>query len=544
MKKLFFISTFFCLFVFHTQAQITGSDTVCAGYIYTYDATIAGADSFAWTLPPGWYVLSGEGTSQVQVLCNQNIGQVCASGYDTAGNFISQFCYNVAWGGGGIGWDVYLNQIAFCGCGIFTVSIVPNGTGNCGGCGSGFPSPNIRYAVYDNIWGFGNFVIYADGVTPIGALGNQVWYYVYCVDITFGINNAILIEGGNCPAQINNSFPLGPCFPPVINAVQDPSPACIGDTVTMHWDGLWGPFSAFSWSLVQGNVTMIPPYTADSVQCIVNASGAVQLLLQVTDNFGCMYSGFINVTNQACNTPPVASFSAVTNPICPGTCTGFSNLSANATSYQWTFSGANPGSSTDVNPSSICYNMPGSYDVMLVAANSFGTDTISLPGYITVLPYPPPQSILYLNDTLFSNQGFTSYQWFVNGNLISGATNYFFVPLINGDYNVISQDANGCEVEAAIFNILLSTPGDSHDQGLSFMVAQGQLIIRSSGSVSQDMEVSIYDLSGRKIFGKNLTVRSGYHSFTFDAGDLPDGIYILQARMGEKLFCRKLPVQD
>ena len=37
---------------------------------------------------------------------------------------------------------------------------------------------------------------------------------------------------------------------------------------------------------------------------------------------------------------PVALFSAP-NHICPGTCTSFNNLSLNATSYLWSFPGAN-----------------------------------------------------------------------------------------------------------------------------------------------------------------------------------------------------------
>src|SRR5213078_664216 len=75
---------------------------------------------------------------------------------------------------------------------------------------------------------------------------------------------------------------------------------------------------------------------------------------------------------------PTASFSAVTNPICPGTCTGFNILSIGATSYEWIFPGANPSSSTDLDPSNICYNLPGIYDVQLIAINSVGSDTLLL----------------------------------------------------------------------------------------------------------------------------------------------------------------------
>ena len=155
------------------------------------------------------------------------------------------------------------------------------------------------------------------------------------------------------------------------------------------------------------------------------------------------------------NIAPVALFSAP-NHICPGTCTSFNNLSQNGISYLWTFTGANPSTSVDANPVNICYNTPGSYTVQLIATNSVTSDTLTLNNYITVYPYPAPQGILQSGDTLIANQGSTAYQWYHSGVLIPGATDYFYVATSGGDYNVVCTDANGCEVEAAIFDVVAS----------------------------------------------------------------------------------------
>jgi hypothetical protein len=153
---------------------------------------------------------------------------------------------------------------------------------------------------------------------------------------------------------------------------------------------------------------------------------------------------------------PHAGFNAP-HHLCPGTCASFTNLSLYATSWLWNFPGALPNSSTDIHPANICYNTPGNYDVILIASSSFGSDTITLPNYITVYPYPSPQGIQQNGDTLFAIAGSASYQWYFNGNIISGATDYFYVAPQSGDYNVVATDANGCEVEAAIFSVLAST---------------------------------------------------------------------------------------
>jgi hypothetical protein len=83
-----------------------------------------------------------------------------------------------------------------------------------------------------------------------------------------------------------------------------------------------------------------------------------------------------------------------------------------------------------------------------------------LPGYINVVS-TPSQGILQIGDTLFANAGGEYYQWYYNGNLIPGATDYFYLASQNGDYNILVADSNGCEVEAVIFNVLTSVKGNA-----------------------------------------------------------------------------------
>ena len=44
------------------------------------------------------------------------------------------------------------------------------------------------------------------------------------------------------------------------------------------------------------------------------------------------------------------------------------------------------------------------------------------------------------------------YQWYYDGILIPGATDYFYIAPQSGNYNVVATDANDCEVEAVIFD--------------------------------------------------------------------------------------------
>ncbi len=86
--------------------------------------------------------------------------------------------------------------------------------------------------------------------------------------------------------------------------------------------------------------------------------------------------------------PPVADFSADQTNVPMGTTVNFTDLTTNGpTSWDWSFPGGTPASSTDQNPS-IVYNTIGTYQVELTATNSTSTDTETKIAYITVTEVP------------------------------------------------------------------------------------------------------------------------------------------------------------
>ncbi len=242
-----------------------------------------------------------------------------------------------------------------------------------------------------------------------------------------------------------------------------------------------------------------------------------------------------------CTGVPVALFSAP-HHICPGTCTDFTNLSVNATSYHWTFTSASPSVSTDANPVSICYNVPGTYDVQLIASSTTGSDTLLLHNYITVFPYPPPQGIAQNGDTLFANTGAVSYQWYHGGNIIAGATNFFYIASESGDFNVVATDANGCEVEAAIFDVVASVQSAVNSQELATIYPNPVLdkleITNPFFKDKKEIDISIYNMLGENIFS---AADCGLR--TVDCRLLPFGTYYLEVRSDEKVLRTKFVKQ-
>ncbi len=239
--------------------------------------------------------------------------------------------------------------------------------------------------------------------------------------------------------------------------------------------------------------------------------------------------------------PPIAIFSSP-NHLCPGTCTDFVNHSVHGTTYLWTFAGANPGTSTDVNPTSICYNTPGTYSVSLIASNSVGTDTLTLNNYITVYPYPPPQGIAQNGDTLFANQGSDSYQWYYSGTIIPGATDYFYVATQSGDFNVVCTDANGCEVEAVIFSVIAVAPSLApYSEALEIFPNPALEKLTISNALFRDKEVAIkiLDMIGEIVLAVQSKNRNQKTEMSVDVSALSKGIYWIEMVSEGKSFRAK-----
>jgi len=82
---------------------------------------------------------------------------------------------------------------------------------------------------------------------------------------------------------------------------------------------------------------------------------------------------------------PVAMFTYQAAVVCAGSDINFTDASAFADSWDWSFPGGNPSTSTDQNPE-INYTVPGVYDVTLTVTNAAGTDTHTETSVVNILP--------------------------------------------------------------------------------------------------------------------------------------------------------------
>ena len=145
---------------------------------------------------------------------------------------------------------------------------------------------------------------------------------------------------------------------------------------------------------------------------------------------------------------PVASFSASDSTICINECISFTDLSTGTpTSWSWHFFGSTTPTSSQQNPTNICYPTAGTFDVALVVSNTNGSDSIYMSNFITVNLLP---TVVASNDTTICNgnsatisaSGANSYSW---DNGLGAGQSHSVNPTTSTTYVVTGTDANGCQ---------------------------------------------------------------------------------------------------
>lgn len=205
---------------------------------------------------------------------------------------------------------------------------------------------------------------------------------------------------------------------------------CAGATAQLQASG----GSGYQWIPTTG---LSDPAIANPVATIANSTTYTVI---VTSSQGCEASDAVQLT--VTPQPQIAIQSAGT-ALC-GTDT-LSVTVSGASLYTWSpnlFISSNTGASVEVWP-------PADFTWTVTGTDlngCVGTNTLE----VTVSPAPPTPVITYVDMVLTSTSS-VDYQWYLNGEAIPDAIGASHTPLANGNYTVVTTDANGCTAESDDF---------------------------------------------------------------------------------------------
>jgi gliding motility-associated-like protein len=308
--------------------------------------------------------------------------------------------------------------------------------------------------------------------------------------------------------------------PPVADAGNNAT-ICVGQQTTLVGSG----GGTYNWQ----------PGNQSGANVVVTPAVSTTYTLTVTDANGCTGTDQVTVTVTNC-TAPAAALSASDNAICESSCISFTDLSTGSpTGWSWSFPGGTPATSTQQNPSNICYNTPGTYDVILIVTNAFGSDTITMTGAVTVGAQPtvnagPYVTIAIGNSTQLNATGASggSWSWSPSTGLSSSTIqNPVASPTTTTTYTVSYTDSYGCSASDTVtvdvieaYSIFIPTAFSPNGDG-----ANDVLYVRGAGI--KTLEFVVYDRWGEKVF-ESQSINDGWDG-TFRGKEMNTGIYVWYA---------------
>jgi hypothetical protein len=237
----------------------------------------------------------------------------------------------------------------------------------------------------------------------------------------------------------------------------------------------------------------------ESMQTIaVNESGTYTVSAL---NNGCPTQGSITLEFDV---PPVFDI-AITGGLCEGDLTTL-NAGTGYDNYVW---------STSETSSSIVVSSSGSYAVTVYNGDCSATQSATVE-QIT-LPIP---SITTNGNTLACTLSGYSYQWYLNGSVITGATSQFFNATQSGFYEVIIEEGD-CSATSALLNFTFIGIEEQMKNGIKLYPNPTSDLVwvhANSGTIAQIM---IYDVSGKLI--QSAYPRTSL--YMLDMEELAGGIY-------------------
>ena len=276
---------------------------------------------------------------------------------------------------------------------------------------------------------------------------------------------------------------------------------CDGDSVIL--DG--GPNVSWSWSTGEATSTIV-------------VSTPITVALVVTNSFSCSDSDTVTIFQFPVPTVEIGNDTAV----CQGE-TVILEADPGFPSYLWS-----NGDTTNM----IMVTATGAYAVVVTDSN--GCSTPSNTANITV-NIPTTPVISELNNVLSSTAS-DAYQWYMDGNLLTGETFQDHTPDSSGIFIVEITDANGCVASSAPYDFILfqEITTDLISQGIS---PNGDGVLDDWQipyiEFYPDNELVIFNRWGNTVFKRSSYTNADPWAGQNENGkDLTDGVYFYILDLG------------
>lgn len=153
---------------------------------------------------------------------------------------------------------------------------------------------------------------------------------------------------------------------------------------------------------------------------------------------------------------------------------------------------------------------------------------------VNTLEIPAPV-ITPVGSQLQTQPGFTTYQWYINGNIIFGANGNIYAPVQNGTYTVVVTNAANCSGTSAPYLFV----GMDEPDGFVFTVQPNPvsefMLLSAENAAGRDFSIEIKNLLGETVYTSAIVSAHPSFSKTIDVRSFSKGVYFvhLKAQSGK-----------
>jgi photosystem II stability/assembly factor-like uncharacterized protein len=341
---------------------------------------------------------------------------------------------------------------------------------------------------------------------PIATITNNITYFLTITDATgCAGTDSITI----------NSNPL-----PLLNLGSNQA-VCENSIVQLNAPAGY----AYNWLPAAGldNPTIANP--------VATITSNIDYVLTITDGAGCTATDSISII---ANPLPQISFASDTS-VCENACVTLLPIVGGNLQISWR-PAATLNDSTIFNPTA-CPTVNTTYTATVTDSNQcMASSNIN----VDLNPIPNTPIVSFDGTTLTSTSAST-YQWYEGGNIIAGATNISYVPLMNGNYSVEVSNAFGCSAISNPFAVNIN--GLIHQTNSSGVVISPNPVfdaLRITLNTNEDFaQVTIFNAAGEKIYENKSFLNN---TLEVDTKTFSAGVYFISVQSTSGIYYQRVSV--
>jgi len=262
-------------------------------------------------------------------------------------------------------------------------------------------------------------------------------------------------------------------------------------------------------------------YNSSMQNPLVYTTTSTTFSLTVTDSVGCTATDTVRV-----NILPLPGFTNTASDV--SICYG-DTISIVCSNSQWSYTWA-PTSSLNLSSGDSVIAFPASSVSYTITSTDPNTGcTASAVRSITVFPYLPSPSILVWGFNLTCSTVANSYQWYLNGNPIAGATQQSYLATQVGMYQVEAYNSQGCSSGISTAMLVDAIP-EVNISAFSIYPNpnEGVFTVSFSGESNTDYTIEIISANGSVVETERTRSPAGNYKKDFDLSSYGSGVYLLR----------------